>query len=54
MCVCVCVCVCFFRLVRLVNEKVTKKGVKLRDERCRVWDIKQILYADDAALTAES
>ena len=31
-----------------------RKGVKLRDENERGWEIKQILYADDTVLIAET
>ena len=40
------------RVVRRVTESALKKGVKLRDGR--VFEIKQVLYADDRVLVAET
>ena len=37
----------FDKAVRHVNERAILKGVKLRDENGRRWEIKQLLYADD-------
>ena len=41
-------------MVRQVNGKAMGKGVKLRDENGGSWEIKQILYADDTVLVAET
>ena len=41
-------------MVRQVNGKAMGKGVKLRDENGGGWEIKQILYADDTVLVAET
>ena len=32
-------------MIRQVNEKATGKGVKLREERSRMWEIKQVKYS---------
>ena len=37
-----------------MNMYVMKKKVKLSDERDRRWDIKQVIYADETVLIAES
>ena len=44
----------FYRVVRQVNERTMGKGVKLRDENGVGWEIKQVLYADDTGLVAET
>ena len=41
-------------MVRQVNERVMGKGVKLKDENGGGWEIKQLLYADDTSLVAET
>ena len=40
----------FDRVVRQVNERVTGRGVKLRDKNGEEWEITQVLYADDTVL----
>ena len=44
----------FDKMVRQVNERAMGKGVTLRDENGLGWEIKQVLYADDTALVAET
>ena len=34
-------------MVRWLNERSVGRGVKLREENGGVWEIKQVLYADD-------
>ena len=41
-------------MVRQVSERAMGKGVKLRDVNGGSWEIKQVLYADDAVLVAEA
>ena len=44
----------FDRVVRQVNERAMGRGVTLRDENGRCLENKQILYAIDTILTAET
>ena len=44
----------FGRVVRQVNEKLSWREMKLTDENGRGGEIKQILYADDTVLVAET
>ena len=44
----------FFIVVRQVNERAMERGVKLRDENGRGWEVKQVLYADDIFVKAET
>ena len=45
----------FEKVVRQMNERAKGKGVKLRDENGRGgWEIKQVLYANDTVLVAET
>ena len=44
----------FGRMVTRVNEKVRGRGSKWKDDNGRGYEIKQVLYADDAVLIAES
>ena len=41
-------------MIRQLNERSLGKGAKLRDEYGESWEIKQILYADDTVLVAET
>ena len=44
----------FDRVVRRVNERVEGRRLKLRDGSEREWETKQIIYAEDIVLLAES
>ena len=44
----------FDRVVRRVNERTAGRRGKVRDENGGSWKIKQILYADNTMLVAES
>ena len=40
-------------VVRQMYERAMRRGVKLRGENGRGWEIKQAIYADDIMLMAE-
>ena len=44
----------FYRTVRQVNDRAMGIGAKLRDKNGVGWEIKQLLYADDTLLVAET
>ena len=41
-------------MTRQINERTMGRGVKLRDRNGGIWEIKQILYADETVLVAET
>ena len=41
-------------MVIQVNERAMGKGMKLRDDNGGGWGIKQVLYADNTVLEAET
>ena len=41
-------------MARQVNERAMGKGVRLRDGKRGIWEIKRVLYADDTVLVAET
>ena len=43
----------FDRIVRQVNEKATRRGVKLRDKNGGSWEIKQVLHANNTVMVEE-
>ena len=41
-------------VVRKINARVNGEGAKMMDADGRVWELCQILFADDTALVADS
>ena len=41
-------------MVRQVNERSMRRGVKLRYKNVGNWEVKQVLHANDTVLVAET